>query len=67
MQISRIEAFPIDLERKIRHQPCLGLSGAYYGFAEVANNVIVKVTTDRGIVGWDEAAPDRTVTGETQK
>ncbi|MGH9846292.1 MAG: mandelate racemase/muconate lactonizing enzyme family protein [Blastocatellia bacterium] len=36
-----------------------------YESLDIAPNVIVRVTTQEGLVGWGAAAPDRHVTGET--
>lgn len=36
------------------------------GVLEGANNVVVKITTDTGIVGWGEASPFAPITGDSQ-
>jgi L-alanine-DL-glutamate epimerase-like enolase superfamily enzyme len=35
------------------------------GVSTEANNVVVKLTTDYGVVGWGESSPSKRVTGET--
>lgn len=35
------------------------------GTLAISRNVIVKILTDEGIVGWGEASPSRRITGET--
>jgi L-alanine-DL-glutamate epimerase-like enolase superfamily enzyme len=37
------------------------------GSLDGANNVVVKVTTDTGLVGWGEASPFAPITGDTQE
>lgn len=36
------------------------------GLLEGAENVVIKITTDNGIVGWGEASPYHCITGDTQ-
>jgi len=56
--IKRIEAYGVTLRYKepFRIAP---------GTTTEANNVVVKVVTDYGVVGWGESSPSKRVTGET--
>lgn len=60
MKIIKVEAWPIELK----------LSQAYsiaYESIDSAINVILRIETDRGLVGFGCAAPDEYVTGENEK
>lgn len=35
------------------------------GTSTISRNIVVKILTDEGIVGWGEASPSRKITGET--
>jgi L-Ala-D/L-Glu epimerase len=58
MKITSIEYFRIDLPLAIPYTIA-------YETVSKATNIILKLTTDKGITGWGCAAPDKEVTGET--
>lgn len=60
MHITRIEAEPIDLPLKKLFKISLGTM-------EVVKNVLVRIHTDDGLIGYGEASPVTFITGETQK
>ena len=57
--ISKIEIYKLNVSYK---QPLKVAIGANTG----ANNVVIKITTDTGLVGWGEASPSPYITGDTQ-
>jgi len=59
MHIARVEAIPVSLPlaKPVR------MAGAE---VDVAHNVVVKLETDSGLVGWGECASAPTFSGETQ-
>jgi L-alanine-DL-glutamate epimerase-like enolase superfamily enzyme len=59
MRITSIETFPIAL-------PLTKPVKMSHVTIDVSHNVLVKVTTDSGIVGWGEGVPAMDVTGENQ-
>ena len=58
MKIRAVEYFRLDMPLAIPY------TIAYETVAK-ASNIILKLTTDKGITGWGCAAPDLEVTGET--
>lgn len=58
--IARIEIYKFDLPLR----GDFSISGSGAGFA---NNVLVSIRTNDGLIGWGEASPVSRVTGETQK
>jgi L-alanine-DL-glutamate epimerase-like enolase superfamily enzyme len=56
--IKQIEVYPITLSYK---EPFRIASGASIEY----KNVVVKIITDYGVVGWGESSPSERVTGET--
>ena len=58
MGIQQIEVYPVTLAYK---EPFRIASGA----STESHNVIVKIVTDYGVVGWGESSPSKRVTGET--
>jgi len=58
MRITNIEYFRLDMPLAIPYTIA-------YETVSKASNIILKLTTDRGITGWGCAAPDLEVTGET--
>jgi o-succinylbenzoate synthase len=56
--IERIEVYPVTLAYK---EPFRIAPGA----STESKNVIVKIVTDYGVVGWGESSPSERVTGET--
>lgn len=59
MRIASIESFPVVL-------PLTTPVRMSHVTIDVSHNVLVKVTTDDGIVGWGEGVPAMDVTGENQ-
>ena len=60
MKISKLESFPLKIPLQTPFKIATGESSSYEG-------VLVKLTTDIGIVGWGEASPSQRITGETVK
>jgi o-succinylbenzoate synthase len=58
MGIQQIEVYPVTLAYKETFRIAPGASTE-------SHNVIVKIVTDYGVVGWGEASPSERVTGET--
>jgi L-alanine-DL-glutamate epimerase-like enolase superfamily enzyme len=58
MGIQQIEVYPVTLAYKEPFRIALGASTE-------SHNVIVKIVTDYGVVGWGESSPSERVTGET--
>jgi len=58
LAIQQIEVYSVTLRYR---EPFVISSGA----SVESRNVIVKVTTDYGVVGWGESSPSKRVTGET--
>lgn len=58
MKIITLEHFRLDMELSIPYTIA-------YETVSSATNIILKLVTDTGIIGWGCAAPDATVTGET--
>ncbi|MEM3730442.1 MAG: dipeptide epimerase [Candidatus Bathyarchaeia archaeon] len=58
MGIKQIEVYPVTLAY---HEPFRIAPGA----STESHNVIVKIVTDYGVIGWGEASPSQRVTGET--
>ena len=58
MDIQQIEVYPVTLGYK---EPFRIAPGA----STESHNVIVKIVTDYGVVGWGESSPSERVTGET--
>jgi L-alanine-DL-glutamate epimerase-like enolase superfamily enzyme len=58
MGIQQIEVYPVTLAYK---EPFRIASGA----STESRNIIVKIVTDYGIIGWGESSPSKRVTGET--
>jgi len=58
MKISKVEYFKLDMDLAVPYTIA-------YETVTQASNIILKVTTDKGITGWGCAAPDIAVTGET--
>jgi L-alanine-DL-glutamate epimerase-like enolase superfamily enzyme len=58
LAIKQIEVFPVTLGYK---EPFRIAPGA----STESHNVIVKIVTDYGVVGWGESSPSERVTGET--
>jgi L-alanine-DL-glutamate epimerase-like enolase superfamily enzyme len=56
--IKQIEVYPVTLRYK---EPFRIASGA----STETRNVVVKIVTDYGVVGWGESSPSKRVTGET--
>lgn len=59
MKITSVETFPISL----RLAEPIHMSHLTF---ETSDNLVVKVTTDTGVVGWGEGVPSMDVTGENQ-
>lgn len=59
MRVTQVESFPITLS--LNHP----IKMSHVTIAE-SHNVLVKVSTDEGIVGWGEGVPAASLTGETQ-
>lgn len=57
--VDRVRAVPVDVPLDAPFEIALGEQ-------TVAENVVVTVETDAGVIGYGEAAPNPTVTGETQ-
>ena len=60
MGIKQIEVYPVTLAY---YEPFRIAPGA----STESNNVVVKVITDYGVIGWGESSPSERVTGETPK
>ncbi|MGD8564758.1 MAG: dipeptide epimerase [Candidatus Bathyarchaeota archaeon] len=60
MGIKRIEVYSVEL---YYNEPFRISAGA----SEKSSNVVVKMTTDYGVVGWGESSPSQRVTGENQQ
>ena len=58
MGIQQIEVYPVTLAY---HEPFRIAPGA----STESHNVVVKIVTDYGVIGWGEASPSERVTGET--
>ena len=58
MKIKAIEYFKIDMPLAVPYTIA-------YETVSNASNIILKLTTDTGVIGWGCAAPDLEVTGET--
>lgn len=58
MKISSVEYFRLDMPLAIPYTIA-------YETVSTTTNIILKLTTDKGLTGWGCAAPDRQVTGET--
>ncbi|MEM3700102.1 MAG: dipeptide epimerase [Candidatus Bathyarchaeia archaeon] len=58
MGIQQIEVYPVTLAYREPFRIALGASTE-------SQNVMVKITTDYGVLGWGEASPSERVTGET--
>jgi o-succinylbenzoate synthase len=58
MGIQQIEVYPVTLAYKEPFRIASGTSNENH-------NVIVKIVTDYGVVGWGESSPSERVTGET--
>lgn len=58
MRIAKIDVVPVEF--KLRQVTAIA-----YEAPETAPNIVVRVETDGGEVGWGNAAPDTHVTGET--
>ena len=59
MKIEKTEIYPLNI-------PYIHPIRVPIGVLEGANNVVVKMTTDTGIVGWGEASPFAPITGDSQ-
>jgi L-alanine-DL-glutamate epimerase-like enolase superfamily enzyme len=57
MGIEQIEVYPVTLRYK---EPFIIAPGA----TRESHNVIVKIVTDYGVIGWGESSPSQRVTGE---
>jgi L-alanine-DL-glutamate epimerase-like enolase superfamily enzyme len=60
MKIQEIEFFRLDMPLAIPYTTSLETVSS-------ATNIILKLVTDKGLVGWGCAAPDKIITGETPK
>ena len=58
MKITAIDFFRIDMPLAVPYTIA-------YETVDRTSNIILKLTTDRGLTGWGCAAPDREVTGDT--
>ncbi|MGW8194685.1 MAG: mandelate racemase/muconate lactonizing enzyme family protein [Desulforhopalus sp.] len=58
MRIGELEYFRLDMDLAVPYTIA-------YETVSSATNIILKLVTDTGIIGWGCAAPDATVTGET--
>ncbi len=58
MKINEVEHFRLDMELTVPYTIA-------YETVTHATNIILKLITDTGIIGWGCAAPDAIVTGET--
>jgi len=58
MKITSVEYFRLDMPLAMPYTIA-------YETVDHATNIILKLTTDKGITGWGCAAPDKNVTGET--
>ncbi|HEY0977844.1 MAG TPA: dipeptide epimerase [Flavobacteriales bacterium] len=60
MSIARIDLFPLRIPLKAPFVTSLGA-------LEAVENVIVRITTKEGAIGWGECSPFWTINGETQE
>lgn len=58
MKISEIDYFRLDMPLAVPYTIA-------YETVSHATNIILKLVTDKGLIGWGCAAPDPVVTGET--
>jgi o-succinylbenzoate synthase len=58
MGIRQVEVYHVNLKYKEPFRIAPGVSTE-------ANNVVVKLVTDYGVIGWGESSPSKRVTGET--
>lgn len=59
MKITKIEIFKLNLPFKLSWKIPLGV-------IDKAANVVIKISTDKGIVGWGEGSPFSPITGDSQ-
>lgn len=60
MKITSVEIFPIRI--KLKEPFIISLGPLYY-----AENVVVRIRTDEGIIGYGECSPFRTINGESME
>ena len=59
MIIKAIDIYKLDIEKTI-------VTKAPIGILSSVNNIVIKITTDTGLVGWGEASPFAPITGDSQ-
>ncbi len=59
MKIIKIQVFSLNMPFKLSWKTPLGV-------IDKAANVVIKITTDKGNVGWGEASPFSAITGDSQ-
>ena len=60
IKICRIDVFSIDIAKTKSVRTPLGSITA-------SNNVVIKITTNEGLIGWGEASPFAPITGDSQQ
>jgi L-alanine-DL-glutamate epimerase-like enolase superfamily enzyme len=60
MKISRIDIYKFNI--RLTHPTVVPI-----GILDAANNVIIRIGTDSGLMGWGEASPFAPITGDTQE
>ena len=60
MEISCVDVYAMNIARTKSVRTPIGVIAA-------SNNVVIKITTNEGLIGWGEASPFAPITGDSQQ